>query len=516
MNTSQRVLVNTIAVYFRQVFLLIISLVTVPMILGALGEIDYGVYNLVAGVIAMLSFLNASMTISTQRFLSVAIGENNTETINKIYNNSVLLHGIIGLLVVLLFEIGFFILFNSDINVPTARVHAAKVVYQTLVISTFFTIIKVPFTSVMNAKEHMITLSLFGIIDSLLKLGLAYVIAFVAFDKLIFYGLGIAAITLLIGFLEIAYVMVFYKDLSLNLNIFFDKTILFRIAGFCGWNTFGAVAMIGRNQGIAIIMNLFYGPVANAAYGIANQINGALSYFSGAFQGALNPQLMKSEGMKDQERLVKISFLSSKMSVFVTALFAIPLILEMPYVLRVWLTDVPEHTLQLAQFVLCLLIVYQYSVGLMSAIQAKGNIRNYFLIISGLILLNLPVCYYVLKFGAPLYYCIIVFILIECFSLITRLLLAKKYVGIKPLLFVKKVMVPTMLTVLCSFFPAIVIHHFLPQSFLRLVLVSAAYLIVYACVGWTIVLDDNVKQTLIGIVKKMKRKTTSFHKSSIE
>lgn len=502
MNTSQRVLVNTVVVYCRQVVLLIISLVSVPIVLGALGEIDYGLYNLVAGIIAMLSFLNTSMAISTQRFLSVTIGERNPERLNAIMNNSITLHFIIGVVIVILFEIGYFVFFGGHLNIDETRLRAAQTIYQALVVSTFFTVLLVPFQAIMNAKEHMITLSVFGLIDSLLKFGLALSIVFVTFDKLIYYGVGIALITMVLAFIEILYVKIHYNDINIKPTKYNNLQLLKQLSGFAGWNTFGAIATIGRNQGIAIIMNLFYGPIANAAYGIANQINGALSYFSTSFQSALNPQLMQSEGMKDRERLLRISLLSSKISVFVVALFAIPLIIEMNYVLKLWLREVPQYTLILSQLILCSLMVLQYSVGLMSAIQAHGDIKYYFIIISALILLNIPVSYFLLSYGFEVYYCIVVFIVFEFFSLCARLVLAKVYVGLMPIEFLKKVILPTMTCMILAFAPAYICHLSMQESIVRLVLVSLIYLFVYLMVSWFFLFDDAIKAVIKNNLKK--------------
>ena len=495
-NTSKRVLLNSIVVYCRQILLLIISLISVPIIMRALGEVDYGLYNLVAGIIAMLSFLNTAMTVSTQRYLSVTIGEQNHNKLNSILNNSIILHLAIGVAIVVIFEIGSIFFFNGKLNIDGTRLYAAKVVYQSLVVSTFFTVIMVPFQAFMNAKEHMITLSLFGLADSILKFGLALSLVLISFDRLIYYGVGIACVSLTIAIVEIVYVMHHYKDITIKPILFFNKDTLKKISGFAGWNTFGAMAMIGRNQGTAIIMNLFYGPLANAAYGIANQLNGALSFFSSSFQSALNPQLMQSEGMNDRERLIRISLFSSKISVFVVALFALPLILEMDYVLKLWLHEVPQYTLRLSQLVLCSLIVFQYSSGLMSAIQAHGEIRNYFLIISAFILLNLPISYVLLSCGAPLYSCIVVFIIIEICSLIIRLILSKKYVGVRPYSFLYQVIVPTMTCMALAFIPAIICHRVLPESLFRVIVVSLVYLLIYFLVAWFILFDDNVKNII--------------------
>lgn len=510
MNHTKRVIFNSAILYTKIIITMSISLVSIPMILNALGKSDYGLYNLIAGVISMLSFLNSSMSITTQRYLSVAIGENNKEKLNTIYNVSLVLHLVIGLIIILLFEICYLFIFNGFLNIEPERIHAAKVVYQFIVASTFFTIISVPFGAVINAKENMLVFSIIAIIDSILKLILAFYLSRCPFDRLIIYGGCIALISFLNILFNQVYVRTKYKEFNISLIKYFSKEYFFKMLGFSGWNTMGAVAMIGRNQGIAVIFNLFCGTVANAAYGIANQINGVLGYFSSTFQRALNPQLMQSEGMNDRSRLIRISLTSSKYSVWVVALFAVPLIIEMPYVLKLWLKDVPEYTLRLSQLVLVLAIVYQYSVGLMSSIQAVGRIRNYFIVMSTLILLNLPICYFILKIGMPLHYCIMVFIIIELISLMIRLYMARKIVGIKFGEFITKVIIPNTLCITSGSIISITIHFLMKESLLRLLIVSFGYLIVYVVIAWFFVFDIEIKRMLVSIVNKLFKKKTLY------
>ncbi len=497
MNKAKRVFINTVILYMRIVISMAISLVSVPMLLRALGESDYGLFNLIAGVIAMLSFLNASMTVSTQRYMSVAIGEHNKEKLNSIFNASIILHIIIGLIIVILFELASLFLFNGLLNISTDRIQTAQIVYQLLVVSTFFTIITVPYNAVLNAKENMFAFSMVGIFDSLVKLILAYYLLTSMFDRLLIYGIGISVMSVVSTLMSRGCVKIIYREFVFNPRLYFNKDRFKEMAKFASWNTLGAVAMIGRNQGIAVIINLFFGTIANAAYGISNQINGVLGYFSSTFQKALNPQLMQSEGMNDRERLIRISYISSKYSVVVLSFFSVPLIIEMQYVLQIWLKSVPEHTLLLSQLVLVLSIIYQYSVGLMSAIQAVGRIRVYFIIMSILILLNLPISYVVLNLGFPLFSTIIIFIIIELFSFVTRLIMANKIVGILPLDFLRCVVCPTLLLIFISTIFSLIPHVFLLPSLNRLLLVCVIYALIFIFLAYFLILDDNYKKIII-------------------
>ena len=338
MQTSIRVVLNTVVLYVKVILSLVLALISVPLVLKTLGTSDYGLYNLVAGVVSMLSFLNNSMTVSSQRFMSVAMGEGNDAKINSIYNTSLLLHFCLAVLVIIVFEvIGLFAI--DKLNILPERITCAKIIYQFLILSTAANIIAVPFDALTNAKEDMIPFSIVELIGSILMLSVAFSIAHVSGDKLIYYGVCVALISILTLFMKYGWCRYAYKDYKINLFAYKNKFKIKEMLGFTGWNLFGGLAMIGRNQGVAVIINLFLGTVANAAYGIANQINGALSHFSATFQKAINPQLMKSAGMNDRSRLLRISYISSKFSVLAMAFFAVPLIMEMDEVLIIWLKD---------------------------------------------------------------------------------------------------------------------------------------------------------------------------------
>lgn len=495
MQTSKRVIFNTIVLYIKVIMSLLIALISVPLVLDALGASDYGLYNLIAGVVAMLSFLNNAMTVSTQRFMSVAMGEKNNEKINGIYNASFILHLFLGLFVVFIFEIvGLFAIDN--LNILPERISCAKIIYQFLVLSTFTKIIAVPFDALVNANEDMLPFSIIELIDSLLMLGLAFIISYIKGDKLIFYAIGIASISVLILFLKYNWCRYSYRDFRISLNTHI-KIFIKDMLGFASWNLFGSLAMIGRNQGVAVIINLFLGTTVNAAYGIANQINGALSHFSSTFQKAINPQLMKSEGMNDRNRLIRFSYISSKFSVLALAFFSIPLIIEMNEVLNIWLKyNIPPFTLRLSQFILLLSIVYQYSVGIMSAIQATGKIRNYQITIGIILLINIPIAYAILKLGYPVYYVTIAFVILEVFSLIVRLVIASKITGMSIKDYCSQVVKPTVIIISIPMILAMIPHVAMPESLIRLVIVCVVYCSLYIVLAFKFALDKN-QQTLI-------------------
>lgn len=501
MTTTNRIILNTIILYAKMLVVMAINLWTVPLLLHALGQSDYGLYQLIAGVITMLTFINAAMTLSTQRYMSVAMGESNNEKrLNTIYNVSLLLHLVIGLGIVIILEILTPLLFHGFLNIEPDRIGAAEWIYQFLIISTFFTILSVPFDAELNAYENMMVFAIISIIDAVLRLAIALALPYLSGDLLIIYGAGMAVIAILNTVIKYGYTRKRYTSMYPSFDCL-DKNTFKEMFGFAGWNTFSAFSMTGRNQGIAIILNLYLGTVVNAAYGIANQINGLLVYFSATLQKSFNPQLMKSEGMKDNDRMLRFSTSLSKMSALAIIILALPLILEMPYILSMWLGDnVPENTIEFTRYILILSIVYQFSTGLMSAIQSHGIVRNYTLTMSAILLANLPLTYLILWSGWSVQYVIISMIGIEVVCLVVRLLFAHVLCDLSVLEFIKFIILPTVCITCVTYVILWGVTYVLPASFARLIIVCCLDVLLLAPMAYYFVLSQEEKQRIMQLV----------------
>ena len=490
------------------VIVMIINLWTVPLLLRALGQSDYGLYQLVAGVITMLTFINASMTISTQRYMSVAMGQSDCETrLNSIYNVSLLLHLIIGVAIVVILEILTPFLFDGFLNIEPERLEAAIWIYELLIVSTFVTIISVPFDAAINAYENMAVFAIISIIDALLRLAIAIALPYLTGDLLIVYGAGMALISILNALMKYGYTHTHYK------NMFWDRSSLDKqtfkdMFGFAGWNVFGSLAVVGRNQGIAIVLNKFFGTIINASYGIANQISALINYFSVTLQKSINPQLMKSEGMNNRERMLKISFLSSKYSVLIMLLLIIPLIIEMPYVLNLWLhDDVPEYTIPFARLTLIVSVIYQLSAGLMSAIQSTGKIRAYQLSIGTIILLNIPISVIILYIWSNPLIIYVVMIIIEIVCLIVRIGFAVILVKADWLSFCAKIVLPLTIITFISGICVYAVAHFFNSSLLILLGEYIINAIVICFISWFFLFSLEEKQYISNLISLTHNKT---------
>tara|TARA_R110000868_G_scaffold13954_5_gene65254 strand:+ start:57 stop:1550 length:1494 start_codon:yes stop_codon:yes gene_type:complete len=456
-----------------------VALFSTRIVLNELGVVDFGIFNLVAGVIGMLSFLNAAISASTQRYLSFYLGSGKINKLKAIFNSSILLHLVIGLVVVVLLEIGGVLLFNGILDIPVIRINTAKIIFHFIVISTFFTINSVPFDAVINAHENMLFDAIVGILESLGKLSIAIWLIYTDYDRLIIYGLLFAILTILIQIVKGTYCYVKYEECHTKFKTYFQWVLFKDMFSFAGWNLFGALSGLGRNQGLAILFNLFYGVVVNAAFGIANQINGLINVFSLNMLKALNPQIVKSEGNGDRVRMLKLSMKASKFSFFLISFFAIPLIFEMPYILKLWLKIIPDYTIIFSQLTLIITLINQLSIGLQTAVQSIGKIKLYQTVVGGFLLLNLPISYFLLRFGFPIYSPLISIIVIEIFGCYFRIYFMNKIGKMSILQYVQKVILkitfPLIILTTACFIP----YLFMGDTVIRFITIIMISTIVY-------------------------------------
>ena len=442
-----------------------ISLYSTRLVLDALGVDDYGIYDLIAGVIIMLSFLNAAMAVSMQRYLSFYQGRKDKKMQRKIFGNGLLIHILIGIGIVLLLEgVGLF-LFDGFLNINAERIETAKIIYHFMSASVFFTVISVPFTASLNAHENMLWIAVVGVAEAFLKLGAAIVLLNVTGDRLIYYAIFIVIITILGLVLYAGYCIIKYQECSLSFKGVVDRKIQKELFSFAGWNLFGAACGIGKTQGVAIILNLFLGTAVNAAYGIANQVAAQMSFFSATMLRALNPQIMKSEGTGDRKRMLRLAMTASKFGFFLLAIVAIPCIFEMPAILAFWLKEVPEHTVAFCSLILIGILSNQLTIGLQSAFQATGRIKAYQSVVGSLLLFNLPISFVLLKFNLPAYSVLISFIFIELVACAVRITMLKKQIDMSIQEYCNRVFLKELIPLLVSISVCWVVVSFLEFDF---------------------------------------------------
>jgi O-antigen/teichoic acid export membrane protein len=467
MQPANRVVINTGFLYGKMLITMIISLYSTRLILNALGVEDFGIFNLIGGVIALLSFINAAMSVATQRYLSFYLGAGEVEKLKSVFSSSVILHLVIAFIILLLLELSGILLFKGGLNIPAERIGTAKIVFHFMVVSTFFTINAVPFDASINAHEHFLFDALTGIFESIAKLGIAFILIYTRVDKLILYGLLIAGLTIIIRIIKSIYCFHKFNECRIRIKSFINYDLFKEMLSFAGWNLFGSLCVVLRNQGLAIVLNIFFGVIVNAAYGIANQVNGQLSAFSQNMLKALNPQIVKSEGGGDRNRMLRLSMLACKLSFFLLAVFAVPLIIEMPFVLKIWLKTVPDNTVVFCQLILILSLLQQLTVGLMVAISSVGKIKAYQIVVGILYTLNIPLAIVLVKFGLPAYSVLIGSIILECIAGVSRIWFAWKIASLPVILFLKKTIWSSIISILLATFFALIPRFILDEGILR-------------------------------------------------
>ena len=506
MNNGNKVIFNTGIIYGKMIITIIVSLVSTRWVLQALGNEDYGIYSLVGGVIAMFSFLNAALSSATQRFLSYEIGKGNIKSIKEIFYASFILHLICGIILAMIFQIGGFLLINHFLIIPEGKYDLAYYVLNTLSISTFFVIISVPYQSVMNAHENMIIISVVDILQALLKLALAWFLLSYNGNTLKTYAFTIMLINILGLALSFLYCYKNYKETHFRWHKMEDYTFFKSIGSYLGWLLFGFVCSLGRTQCIPIALNSMWGIVMNTAYGIANQVDSQVSFFSKSILRAIRPQIIQSEGQGDHLRMIRLSFTASKFSFICLSFFAIPLLLNINYVLGLWLGKVPEYTANFIILLLLISLINQLGAGPFLANESKGNIRNYQLTTGIIDLIVLPIGYYVMYIYNNPYGILIVVLFFICLSLYICLLITNRNLQIKKNLFFKTVILPLCTILIPSIGITYMIHTTLNEHFLRLCIDVISYIISSVGIMYCWGLTQEEKNVINGLINKFKRK----------
>lgn len=462
MKSGNKVVMNMGILYARMLITMGISLYATRLVLTALGAADYGLFNLIAGLIAMLSFLNTAMATSTQRYLSFYQGKNDLSMQKKVFSNSLILHLGIGILIVAGLETAGLFLFDGFLNIPQDRIHVAQMIYHFMSLTVFFTVLAVPFTGSLVAHENMLWVAIVNVVETLLKLGIAYLLYVVAQDKLAVYGLLTAGISVISFLLYATYCFRKYEDCTLKGIFSIDTKLMKELSSFAGWNLFGSLCALGRAEGLAILLNLFLGTVVNAAFGIANQVAAQLNFFSFTLLRAINPQIMKSEGAANREKMLRLSMIGSKFGFFLLAFVAIPCIFEMNTILHLWLKNVPDYTVVFCSLMLCATLINQLTIGLQSAVQATGKVKAYQMVVGSVLLLALPLAYILLKLEYPPHYVFIGYCLVELVACTLRLFFLKGIAGLSISLYfsnvIYKMIIPLCLLILTCYLSVSYLH----------------------------------------------------------
>ena len=474
---NKRIAKNTLFLYFRMIITMLVSLYTSRVVLNTLGVEDFGIYNVVGGVVVLFSFLNSSLTQATQRFLSFKLGEKDMVGFNNIFNLSLTLYFIISLAIIILAEtVGLWFL-NTQLNIQSERMVAANWGYQFTIISFVLNMLRTPYNAAIIAFEKMSFYAYISIIEVILKLLIVFTLVLLPFDKLILYTILLSAISFIILLIFIFYII--NKFEYCRFYYYWDALIFKKMASFSGWTLFGSLSVMSATQGINLLLNIFFGVIVNAAVGISNQVAGAVQNFVSNFQLAFNPQITKSYASNNKDYLVSLIFNTSKYSLFLVSILIIPLLIKTEAILKLWLGIVPDYSVIFSQLILSSLVIESISGPLWMTVQATGNIKKYQIYVSTIKFIEIisALIFFKLGFNPSIPFiirCVLTFML-----LFIRLYILNDLINFPTRLFITKIVIKN--SFICG--SAGILSHIICNNFF-----------------YTYNLDDIVKSTIISII----------------
>ena len=465
---NKRIAKNTMFLFFRMFFSLVIALFTTRIVLKELGVIDFGIYAVVGGIVLMMEFLKSSMSSSIQRFLSFEIGNKNYTRVKEVFSMSINIHLIIVFIIFVIAEtIGLWFL-NQKLIIPTERLNAANWVYQFSVLTFIVGVLNVSYNAIIISEEKMKIYAYMSILESFLKLVAVFFLIWTESDKLIMYSGLIFSISLIVFSFYIIYCKLKFPLIKYTFRR--NNKLFYKLLKFAGWNLFGGLAGVAKGQGVNIILNLFFGPTVNAARAISFQVGGAINMFVTNFQVAINPQIIKSYAIEDNKYMQELIFRGSKFSFYLLYVMSLPILFETQFVLNIWLKNIPDYTQIFIRLIIINVLIDSLSGTLMTAAQASGKIKKYQMIIGGLIISILPFSYFFLQLDFPPQSTLYISICISVIALFSRLLLINKLVNVSIKQFLQEVLMRVLLVVGISLILPLIFKYQTESSFINSVL----------------------------------------------
>ncbi|MEC4028764.1 MATE family efflux transporter [Myroides odoratimimus] len=450
MGNARRIVKNGLYLYFRMFLVLGVTLYSSRLVLKTLGVSDYGIYNIVGGIVLLLGFFNAALTSASQRFIAFDIGKDDVKATNKTFNTSLAVHFFLAIfLVVLLETIGLWYV-NNKLVFDSNRNLAVNVVYQFSILSFFVSILQVPYNALILAKEKMNVYAYISILEAILKLLVVWVLVSLRQDKLIAFSV-LTFLSILIVRI-VAQIYCKRNFIESKFKIYKDYTYMMTFVTYSSWNLIGNLASVVRVQGNNIMLNLFFGTLVNAAFGLTNQITNAVNLFVTNFQNAFNPQIIKKYAGGDIKGALELMLYASKISFYVILLIVLPLYINLKFVLNIWLGEIPNYLLEFTKISLFVIVVDSLSGPIMTMITATGKIKYYHIIVGGLMLFSVPVSYLLLRCGYNAEVVFNVMLFLSCLSYIVRLVFLRKLVDFDIFLYLKRVCYKVLLVFILLFF----------------------------------------------------------------
>ena len=476
---NKRIAKNKLMLYVSTLFVMVISLYTSRVVLQVLGVEDYGVYQGVGGFVAMFSVISSSLSSAISRFITFEIGRGDMDRLKRIFSTSIIIQLCLCVIVALAVEIGGLWFMHTEMQIPAGRLDAAEWVLHCSVLTFCLNLLSIPYNACIIAHEHMKAFAYVSVVEAMLKLGILFLIAYSPIDSLVTYAI---LLTLVAALIRLAYTVYCHKHFEeTKTKLIFDKSIFKEMLGFSGWSFFNNTSFILNNQGVSMLMNVFFGVTVNAARGIAIQVESAVLQFVNNFTTALNPQITKSYANGDLDSMYKLVCRGAKFSFFSMLILSLPIILEANQILSIWLTKVPEHTVIFVQLSMIMGMCDCIGTTGYTACMATGKLKRYSLTLTPLIVLEFPLSWLLFYYGASVESSYYLYILIKLLVLFVRMYLMQRMIGLNCLMYIKGVFFPIVLTTLFSIILPILIIILMDEDILRffiLLIVSAISVIV--------------------------------------
>lgn len=498
-NNNKQIAKNTLFMYLRMGVTMLVGLYVSRVVLQQLGVEDYGLYNVIGGIIAMFSFINGSMVNVSTRFITVYLAKNDIKMLNNIFSMSFLIHFSIGVVILLLGEtIGLWYL-NNKLVIPEGREFAAHWLYQLSIISCIISILYVPYNGLIVAHERMKAFAYISVMDSMLKLLIAIMIAYSPFDKLIFYGTLLAGVS----FLDIIIYFVYCrKNFKESILVFYwNKAIFKRMLEFAGWALIGNFSYLFYSQGINLMLNAFCGPAVNAARGVAVQVEGVIRQFAGNVQVAINPQIIKSYTSNELERMYALIFTSSRLCFYLLYIISLPIMIEADFILNLWLGTVPNHTVNFVRLILCISILDALINPMFTANLACGKLRIYHISLSILMYAFMFVTYFSIRQTLLPESVFVTLLIATILGVVLRIFILEKQIGLSKLTYIHKVLLPIISVAVISCVLPITSHLIIDNNIARFFISSLLSIISVLVTTYYIGMDKTEKQLVISFVK---------------
>lgn len=504
MSTATRILKNSGYLYLKMGFTVFVNLYSTRLILNALGASDFGIFGVIGSVLGMLGFLNSTLSLSTARFINYYEGSGDSEKLKCIFNNSMLLHMLLAVFLLVVFEVAEPFLFNGILNIPEGREDIAKWLYQFSVISTFFSILTVPYDSTINAHENMLYYAIIGTFESLARLVVAVYITHYFGERLLLYGLLTAIIGVFLLLLKQIYCRIKYQECRLNLRKYIDANQIKELAVFSGWSFFSTGGILVGNYGNSIILNHFFGTSLNAAQSVSSQIKGQLLALTNTMTKAMTPVIFKRAGSGDVLGMIKVSLTGTKLNIFLYAVLAIPFIVESPLVLKLWLNNVPDWALCFSVFEVSITLWEQFVLTLHSTLIATGNIKEINLV--NFLTHIIPLFLFVLIFsmGAQPYWLYIIYAFTAGgISTVADLYYCSRYCDLSINYYLRNLFTPCICCIGFAIMIGMLLKSFLNESWLSFIIVLAVVDLLYCVLMYFVGLMEEERLLVNQIIKKI-------------